>query len=58
MPAGRPALPPETKAKMAAFKLPPDLIAAIKARADREGLNATKIVIKAVRAYLNSAPLT
>lgn len=50
---GRPAIPPELKAKMVSMKIPPDLLAAIRQRAKEEGLNMTQIVIKAVRYYLS-----
>ena len=50
--AGRPAMGPDEKAKPFQIKIPPTLLDQIKARASIEGVNATQLIIKSVRRYL------
>lgn len=51
-PGGRPALPPEQKARPINLKIPPALLAQIDAAAEAAGLNRTQWLILAARAYL------
>lgn len=52
MPGGRPPKDPALKAVATSLKLPPDVLAALRARADRERVNLTAVVVSALRAYL------
>lgn len=49
---GRPALPPEEKAKSTHVKIPPADLEQIELAAKAEGLNKSQLILKAVRAYL------
>lgn len=49
--AGRPALPPEEKAKPYGVKLPPAVIEMIKAKADQAGVSQARLITQAVEAY-------
>ncbi len=52
MAGGRPSKDPALKAVATSFKLPPDVLAALRARADLERVNLTAILVRALRAYL------
>lgn len=56
MPGGRPSKPPSLKARTASFKLPPDLLAQLRERADRDRTSQAAVVVKALRAYLAEPP--
>ena len=52
MAGGRPPKDPAFKAVATSFKLPPDILAALRARAERERASLTAVVVSALRAYL------
>lgn len=54
--AGRPALPPDEKAKMAAFKLRPDVIALIKSKSEEMGVSQAQLVTMAVEELAKWGP--
>ena len=52
MASGRPPRDPALKAVATSFKLPPDVLAALRARADLERVSLTAVLVRALRAYL------
>lgn len=54
--AGRPALPLGEKAKMAAFKLRPDVIALIKEKAEAMGVSQAQYITMAVEEMAKWGP--
>lgn len=58
MAGGRPSKPPGLKARTASFKLPPDLLAQLRERAEADRTSQAAVVIKALRAFLAAGRLT
>ena len=52
MAGGRPLRDPALKAVATSFKLPPDVLAALRARADLERVSLTAVLVRALRVYL------
>jgi hypothetical protein len=52
MAGGRPPKDPALRAVATSFKLPSDVLAALRARADRERVHLTAVVVSALRVYL------
>lgn len=52
MPRGRPPKPEDQKLVSKHLKLPPDLARALKARALRDGLAETQVIVAALRRHL------
>ena len=56
MSGGRPRKPASEKARGFSFKLPPDILAALRSRAERERVSLTAVAVSALRAHLAAPP--